>query len=153
MKPHKGNTSPSALSVLLVGIQFVLIAFIMFTGPLWPQDWWLRGILASGGMIGLWALYIMGLRQVKVFPEVPSEGTLIVSGPYRWIRHPMYTGVLLVTLAWSMANPLPYRIFLWVGLLITLIVKLLYEEGFLLERFPEYKAYQRQTSRLIPFVW
>ncbi|GJL69649.1 MAG: hypothetical protein NPIRA06_22840 [Nitrospirales bacterium] len=95
----------------------------------------------------------MGLRQVKVFPEVPGQGKLIVLGPYRWIRHPMYASVFLVTLAWTLGSPLPYCMLLWVGLLVTVSVKIRYEERLLMNRFPEYETYWRQTKRLIPFVW
>ncbi len=153
MNSDNKNVLPSALSLTLVGIQFVLIGMLAFTGPLWPPGWSLRGILAVGGVVGLWALQAMGLRQVKVFPEVPGQGKLIVLGPYRWIRHPMYTSVLLVTLAWTLGSPLTYRMLLWVGLVMTLSVKLRYEERLLMERFPEYEAYRHQTKRLIPFVW
>jgi protein-S-isoprenylcysteine O-methyltransferase Ste14 len=153
MNQDKKNAWPSGLSLALVGIQFVLIGVIPFTGPLWPPDWRLRGILVLGGVVGLWALQVMGLRQVKVFPEVARHGSLIVLGPYRWVRHPMYTSVLLVTLAWILGRPLPSRILLWLGLLVTLLVKLRYEECLLIKRFPEYEAYRRKTSRLIPFVW
>jgi protein-S-isoprenylcysteine O-methyltransferase Ste14 len=134
-------------------MQVVLIGVIAFTGPLWPTGWSVRGILVVGGVVGLWALQIMGLRQVNVFPEVASQGKLIVIGPYRWVRHPMYISVLLVTLAWVLGSPLPYRMLLWVGLVMTLLVKLRYEERLLMERFPEYDAYRRQTKHLIPFVW
>ncbi len=74
MNQDNRNESPSALSLTLVGIQFVLIGMIAFTGPLWPPGWSLRVILAVGGVVGLWALQVMGLRQVKVFPEVPQPG-------------------------------------------------------------------------------
>jgi len=153
MNQDNKNASPSALSVTLVAIQFVLIGVIAFTGPLWPPGWSLRVILAVGGVIGLWALYVMGLRQLKVFPEVAGQAKLIVLGPYRWVRHPMYTSVLLATMAWVLGSPLTYRIILWVVLLITLLIKLQYEERLLMDRFPEYEAYRRQTKRLIPFVW
>ncbi|MDH3504799.1 MAG: isoprenylcysteine carboxylmethyltransferase family protein [Nitrospirota bacterium] len=153
MNQDNKNVFPSPLSLTLVGVQFVLIGMLAFTGPLWPPGWSIRGIGIVGGVVGLWALQVMGLRQVKVFPEVPGQGKLIVLGPYRWIRHPMYTSVLLVTLAWTLGSPLPYRILLWVGLVMTLSVKLRYEERLLMERFPDYEAYQRQTKRLIPFVW
>ena len=65
----------------------------------------------------------------------------------------MYTSVLLITLAWVVERPLPFRMALWVGLVVTLWVKLRYEEQLLLARFPKYEAYRRQTKRLIPFVW
>jgi protein-S-isoprenylcysteine O-methyltransferase Ste14 len=153
MNQDNKNVSPSALSITLVGIQFVLIGVIAFTGPLWPPHWSLRVILVVGGVIGLWALQVMGLRQVKVFPEVANQGKLIVFGPYRRVRHPMYTSVLLVTLAWVLGNPLSYRVMLWAGLLMILMVKLRYEERLLMERFPAYEAYRRETKRLIPYLW
>ena len=153
MNQDSRNVSPSPLSLTLVGIQFVLIGVIALTGPLWPSGWILRSILGVGGVVGVWALQIMGLRQVKVFPEVAAQGSLIILGPYRWVRHPMYTSVLLVTLAWTLGNPLTYRIFLLLGLLITLLIKLQYEERLLMERYSAYEAYRRQTKRLIPFVW
>ncbi|WP_312645697.1 methyltransferase family protein [Candidatus Nitrospira allomarina] len=84
----------------------------------------------------------MGLRQVRVFPEFPGQGTLIVLGPSRWIGHPIYTSVLLVTLAWTLGSPLPYSILLWVGLVMTFSVKLLYEEPLLMKRFPEKETYR-----------
>jgi len=65
----------------------------------------------------------------------------------------MYTSVLVITLAWMVEHPLPFQVALWVGLVITLSVKLRYEESLLIERFPEYDAYRRQTKRLIPLVW
>ena len=65
----------------------------------------------------------------------------------------MYTSLLLITMAWMIEQPLPFRLALWVGLVMTLWFKLHYEEGLLMERFPEYDAYRRQTKRLIPFVW
>ncbi|GJL67051.1 MAG: hypothetical protein NPIRA05_20220 [Nitrospirales bacterium] len=90
MKQNNENISLSALSLTLVGIQFILIGLIAYTGPLWPSDWSLRAILAGGGVVGLWALLVMALCQVNVFPEVSSQGKLIVFGPYRWIRHHLY---------------------------------------------------------------
>ena len=65
----------------------------------------------------------------------------------------MYTSVLVMTLAWMVEHPLPFRMVLWVGLVMTLLVKLRYEESLLIERFPEYETYRSQTKRLIPLVW
>jgi len=150
---NRGDSYHSWLSILLVVTQFALIALIMFTGPLWPTHWSFRGMLVLGGVIGLWAFLAMGLGNIRAFPEFPQHGRLVVHGPYRWVRHPMYTSVLVITLAWMVEHPLPFRMVLWVGLVVTLWFKLRYEESLLMERFPEYDAYRRQTKRLIPFVW
>lgn len=147
------DASHSWLSIVLVATQFILMALILFAGPFWSTHWSLQGMMVLGGVIGLWAFLAMGLRNLRAFPEIPQHGWLVVHGPYRWVRHPMYTSVLVITLAWTVEHPLPFRMALWVGLVVTLWVKLRYEERLLMERFPEYEAYRRQTKRLIPFVW
>ena len=150
---RRGDSSYSWLSIVLVAAQFLLIVLIMIAGPLWPTHWGLRGMMVLGGAIGVWAFLSMGLRNLRAFPEMPQHGRLIVHGPYRWVRHRMYASVLLITLAWMVEHPLPFQLFLWVGLVVTLSVKLRYEESLLIERFPEYEIYRRQTKRLIPLVW
>ena len=65
----------------------------------------------------------------------------------------MYTSVLVITLAWMVEYPFPFRMVLWVGLVVTLWVKLGYEEQLLLTRFPSYEQYRKGTKRLIPFLF
>ncbi len=150
---NRGDTPHSWLSLALVATQFLLIVLIMVAGPLWPNHWSLQGMMVLGGVIALWAFLAMGLGNIRAFPEIPQHGRLVVHGPYRWVRHPMYTSVLVITLAWMMEYPFPFRMMLWGGLVVTLWIKLRYEESLLIERFPEYNNYRRQTKRLIPFVW
>lgn len=138
---------------MLVTTQFLLIVLIMFAGPLWPTHWGLEGIMILGGVIGLWAFLAMGFGNIRAFPEIPQHGQLVVHGPYCWVRHPMYTSVLLITLAWMLEYPLPFRMVLWVGLVVTLWIKLQYEEQLLLARFPLYEEYRMRTNRLIPFLF
>ena len=103
-------------------------------------------------MLGMWAVLTMRIQRLHIFPEVPEGSRLIVHGPYRWIRHPMYTSVLLVTFAWTMTDPRLYRLGLWMMLFGVLWVKLRYEEQLLIQQFPSYGSYQQQTHRLIPFL-
>jgi protein-S-isoprenylcysteine O-methyltransferase Ste14 len=65
----------------------------------------------------------------------------------------MYTSVLVITLAWMVEHPLPFRMVLWVGLVVTLWVKVGYEEQLLLTRFPSYEQYRKGTKLLIPFLF
>ena len=152
MKKGEG-LSHSWISITLVSTQFLLIALLMFLGPVWPTHWFLRGMIICSGFIAVWAFLAMGLGNIRAFPEIPSHGWLVVHGPYRWIRHPMYTSLLLLTLAWVIEQPLPFRMGLWMGLVVTLWVKLRYEERLLLARFPLYEEYRMRTKRLIPFLF
>jgi protein-S-isoprenylcysteine O-methyltransferase Ste14 len=150
---NREDTSHSWFSIVLVATQFLLVVLIMFAGPLWPTYWGLKGMMVLGGVIGLWAFLTMGLRNLRAFPEIPQHGRLVVHGPYRWVRHPMYTSVLLITLTWMVEQPFPFRMVLWVGLVVTLWVKLRYEEQLLLARFPLYEEYRMRTKRVIPFLF
>ncbi len=85
---------------------------------------------------------------------IKEEHKLITTGPYRYIRHPIYFGGLLMVLGSALTfGTLSAGIgFLIIGLAFAL--KLRAEERILTERFSdEYEAYKRRTRALIPFVW
>ena len=79
---------------------------------------------------------------------------LIRTGPYRWIRHPIYTGLLVAFLGHAIAfNAL--RCFLGVLLCaVSLLRKMRIEERFMLEQFgDEYSRYAAKTAALLPLVY
>ncbi len=86
--------------------------------------------------------------------DVFAGQTVISSGPYALIRHPMYVGGLIMFVG------MPLALGSWWGLLVlaamipALIWRLLDEEEFLTENLPGYAKYrQKVTWRLVPFVW
>jgi protein-S-isoprenylcysteine O-methyltransferase Ste14 len=81
-----------------------------------------------------------------------AEPELVTSGPYRFVRHPIYTGLLAALLGTALANNL-------IGLIIVVILGAYFyyaasvEEKNLTATFPtEYPAYRTNTKMLIPFV-
>jgi protein-S-isoprenylcysteine O-methyltransferase Ste14 len=85
---------------------------------------------------------------------VVKEGhALVTSGPYRYVRHPIYTGILLAFLGTALAIG-EWRALLAVPFaVLSFIIKSRMEEGRMRETFPQYEAYQRGTAALIPFVY
>jgi protein-S-isoprenylcysteine O-methyltransferase Ste14 len=132
---------------ILVLLQFLLIALIGIFGDISSPRYRLLGI-AIGIVLGLWAIVSMRLK-VSVLPEPTKVTDIVAKGPYRTIRHPMYTAVLLATLfcVSNVASAL-----LWLVLSAVLIVKLRYEENLLIAKFPDYPEYARHTKRIIPFL-
>ncbi len=146
-----GILKESMKSLVLVGLQFSLIAFLIgYSGM--PESIFSLGCVLMGVILGVWAVLAMRFR-VSVLPEVRERQTLVVAGPYRFIRHPMYTAVLLTALGLVLHRPDSIAIGAWVILLGDLVVKLKYEEGLLLARFPDYALYAEKTRRLLPFLY
>ncbi|WP_447969976.1 methyltransferase family protein [Nitrospira sp. M1] len=140
-------------STLLVGVQFVCIGIIVLTGPIIVSTGWLLALEIAGFVVGLWAFQAMTVKNLHVFPEVHERSVLVTHGPYRFIRHPMYTALLLCTFAMILNEFSMLRLIVWLGLGIDLIAKLTYEETLLVQHFQEYSDYQRQTARLVPFIF
>lgn len=140
-------------SYILVGAQFLCIIGLMVTGPIVPKRLEFLALALLGGGIACWATWTMKLRNLHVFPEVQTGSQLVLEGPYRHIRHPMYLAVLLVSLAWLMESLTWWRGILWLLLVVVLLMKIRLEERLLRDHFPAYAGYQTRTSRLLPGIF
>jgi protein-S-isoprenylcysteine O-methyltransferase Ste14 len=141
------------MSYLYVVIQVLMIVVIGVTGPIIPSNPVFLGGAILGVLLMIWAIGTMRLSNLNVMPDLKDSNVLVTSGPYRLIRHPMYTGGLLITLALVLNHLTLLRVGYWVILVIDLHFKLMYEEKRLLEKYPQYSDYQQKTRRLIPFVY
>jgi protein-S-isoprenylcysteine O-methyltransferase Ste14 len=142
----------SVKSWLLVIIQFACLLGMVLTGPIFARGVWLI-VQVAGAVIGVWALAIMRLSRLNVLPDVRDDAELVRSGPYRYIRHPMYTSLLMMTGAMVASLFSVIRLVIWAVLLVNLLVKLSHEEKLLAARFAEYEHYRQSTKRLIPGVY
>jgi protein-S-isoprenylcysteine O-methyltransferase Ste14 len=92
-------------------------------------------------------------RQITPFPKPVEEGDVKRTGAYGLVRHPMYGGVLLLTLGWSLASS-PLALAPWTTAVVFLDAKRRREEAWLAEKHPEYEEYRANVRHsLLPFVW
>jgi protein-S-isoprenylcysteine O-methyltransferase Ste14 len=144
-----------------VVIQSLLIVAIVgcgFVGVYWPGSvesyLTIVGILlvVAGAAVVLTGALTLG-RSFTHFPRPRSSGRLHQRGIYRLVRHPVYGGVLLLALGWSLAEA-PLALVPTALLALVFDLKSRREEIWLRERYPEYAAYAERThSRFIPFVY
>ena len=147
---HKTDRVPS---YVLVGVQFACMGAILVSGPWFARNEWFFTLELSGGLLGLWAILSMKLQNMNVFPDVRAGSRLVTGGPYQWIRHPMYTALLMIMLALVCESFSYWRGFWWLLLTADLVVKLSYEERLLGEAFDDYEAYRLRTWRLVPWIF
>ncbi len=137
---------------LLVAAQFLLVGALILLQPSARAHLSPLVFHVSGIALGLWAVFSMGRGNLNVSPAVRENASLVERGPYRMIRHPMYTALLLFMLSYVIADVTPLSLQVWCGLLLVLIVKSLYEESLLTQRFPSYAQYKQRTWRFVPYV-
>ncbi|MFZ1753867.1 MAG: methyltransferase [Caldilineaceae bacterium] len=123
-------------------------------------------LLVSGNLFSLNLLLIVQVLALSVMPWArrsfqadqfsihaqPKEGCMLVSGPYQFVRHPMYASALMIIWAGILGHLSPLN--LLIGLVVTCVVtiRILVEEQFLQSHFPDYAKYAHTTKRIIPFV-
>ena len=122
--------------------------------PLTPGVGLVAALLTLLGLaIALWARVVLGGNWSGTI-AFKQDHELIQRGPYAWVRHPIYTGLLLMTLGTAIESTrLAGFIFLGV-LFAVLALKARAEEQLMLNHFPDaYEAYRRRVKALVPGVW
>ncbi|CAB4642295.1 unannotated protein [freshwater metagenome] len=139
----------------LVGAQFGLLAglIVLPAGDLWPRG---AAAYVSAGALIVCGILVAGAAGVRLGPAltptpIPKDGVaLVTTGVYRWVRHPIYTGVLLAAFGLVVLGASGVHILGWLALFVVLSAKASGEEKMLSERHPGYARYASRTGRLIP---
>lgn len=146
-KPKKGLSSH--ILVLLQGLFLAMCCF--------PVGWynagsaWFLSLCAVGSVLGVVVLYYNRPRNFSVYPEVRIGATLITDGPYRYIRHPMYTALMAMMLGIAGYNGHWINYVGAAGIISVVVIKAFREERLLPLVFPEYSSYKDRTHRFVPY--
>jgi protein-S-isoprenylcysteine O-methyltransferase len=129
----------------------LVLASLLVRGELFSRSpWVILGQVAALALM-VWARTTFHAGQFRVVPA-PAGGPLLTRGPYRFIRHPMYAGAML--LVWS--SVLGHRSMINAGLALlataAMLIRVADEERALRAHFPDYPEYARRTKRLIPYI-
>lgn len=140
---------PLTLACLAFLIQPRWVAFAQLELPAWIR---LAGVpLAIAGVaLFKWMFLHLGLNVTST--SMPrAQATLVTSGPYRWVRHPMYSAVLLLVLAVTLLTANLVVALGGLAMFALLIARSRVEEQRLVEKFGDaYRAYQQRTGRVVP---
>jgi protein-S-isoprenylcysteine O-methyltransferase Ste14 len=152
-------------SQLLHRVPLICVA-LLFAAPRWVPKVLTRRFLPLGSVFSLvgvllvaaglgfaiWARRHLG-RNWSAHVAVKEDHALIRTGPYRRLRHPIYTGILLAFLGtalvvgeWRALVAVPFA-------LLAFAIKSRLEERQMRQVFPEYEQYQRETAAIIPFIY
>jgi protein-S-isoprenylcysteine O-methyltransferase Ste14 len=144
-------------------LQLALILLVVFGPstlagfPKWPLFTIFFRIAGASLMVGGVVLGAAALRHLRLSittsGALKAEGALVTNGPYRFVRHPLYTAQILLTFGWSLALGGWLTAVYAIALSVVLNFKSLKEERRLLQRFPEYRDYQSRTRKFVPLIY
>ncbi len=146
-----------ALIAITLGAAIALAVVIgsRSTGPR-IADYRSLGVTAMwlGLVIRVWAIAALG-RAFRTTVEVDSGQAIVSTGPYRWVRHPSYSGLLLIVTGCGLAAGNVLALAVCTLLPLPALLRRIHVEEAELTRVlgDRYRTYQARTERLIPGVW
>ncbi len=159
---ERGSESPGLIAMrLVVGLPYFLGLVVWLVRPQWldfaalPLPAWLRwaGVALAVACLPLmaWVLRSIG-SNISETVLVKAQHELVTSGPYRWVRHPLYSvgSLLFLSTGLISANAwlLGFALAIAIGIRWQVVPR---EEAALIERFGDrYRAYRERTGALIP---
>lgn len=138
-----------------VGLQLALFAAYLLEVPLFdlevPEQ--INFLHLAFVVLGAF-IVVLGMLQLNKnlspFPTPKKDSALITSGLFKYVRHPIYTGILIAAFFLAFYLHSGYKLLVFLLLLLLFYSKSIYEEKELLEKFPEYESYMANTGRFIP---
>jgi protein-S-isoprenylcysteine O-methyltransferase Ste14 len=108
-------------------------------------------LFLSGLALDGWAFLYLG-RGLTPSPLPNSAGKLVVKGPYALARHPIYTGVIVLSLGIALRSGSFLAVGATAALIVLFTVKARWEEKHLASTFPGYSDYMTRTGRFVPYI-
>lgn len=159
VKQRAGNPAEKISNLLSIPALIATIVYIVY--PAWmswaslPLPAWLRwvgvGLAVLGFALLQWAHQALG-RNWSDAPRLMKDQNLVTSGPYRWVRHPIYAAFLLIMSAPLLISANWFIGVLWLGLTgLEVMGRMQFEEALMLETFgDQYRVYMQKAGRLFP---
>ena len=111
------------------------------------------GTAVFAGLLVVFGAAVQLRSAFSILPRPTETAKLVEAGLYRYVRHPIYSGVVLVCAGASVYAWSPSAALVTVALAVWLDLKARREEAWLRERFAGYAEYARRTKRFVPAIY
>jgi protein-S-isoprenylcysteine O-methyltransferase Ste14 len=139
----------SALGILLM---VAGLLGLFYTHSLFSASPVVIAVQVAAAVLMIWARVTFGRRSFHA-TATTTAGGLVTSGPYRYIRNPIYTSVVIFSVAGAAAHLSWSSVVFALVVLAGALARVIAEERFLQIRYPEYAEYAARTKRMVPHVF
>ncbi len=146
------NNKFKLLSIVTFGLAVAGLVYLVLNKSILATN--MPGIVFQVCMAALmiWARITFGIRSFHASANT-TQGGLVTNGPYSIFRHPIYAAIIYFTWAGFFSHPDTRNLAATILVSASLIARLLIEERFLNQAYPEYTSYSKKTARILPFVF
>lgn len=139
------------VSLVATSILVVAVVSLLFRRSLFARTPVTIALQVGAGILMLWARVTFGGRSFHAGADA-TQGGLVTKGPYRHLRHPIYSALLLFIWSGVVSHGGTLSILTAIVATACIAVRIGAEEALVIETYPEYADYARRTKRIIPFV-
>ncbi len=143
---------PQAASLWAYVVLVLALLGLVKLHAVWARHIILNLIQIFAVLLMIGARFAIGLRGFHASAST-TPGGLVTSGPYRYIRHPIYASVLMFCWAAVLGNLSLAAVILGIVITAAIAVRIRSEEKMLLRDYPAYRGYAAITARIVPGVF
>lgn len=140
-------------SIILTIIQYTTLTALLYLLTWMSSNIFLMIIQVIGFTVAIWAVLEMNKGKINIAPTIRKNASLITSGPYKLVRHPMYLSLILSLTPTIISHYNQTIIIIFAVFLINLYIKMMFEERLLKNYFTDYSEYMKKSWRLVPYVY
>ncbi|CAN5623933.1 hypothetical protein BH11BAC3_BH11BAC3_46160 [soil metagenome] len=138
-----------------MGIQLLLFILFLFRVPsidcsIYRSMQYAGLVAAIVGLVIIIAALVSLNKNISPFPSPRHQAVLITNGVFKFLRHPIYTGILMTISGLGLYTENTLRLLIFLLLLLLFIFKAQYEETLLVNKFPSYADYKKRAGMFLP---
>ena len=134
-------------------IQIVCIAYIVVTGPIFTNNIFILLFEVIAIFNIFWTLWTIKIDKFSLFKSESKLRRLIPKGPYKYIRNPVYSSVLIIAVAMVINSFSFTRLMFLIVLIVSILLSTILIDNQLGKKISDYSLYKQKTYRLIPFIF
>jgi protein-S-isoprenylcysteine O-methyltransferase Ste14 len=140
------------LSILGYIIAVIALVILVFRSSFLGEGYIAVAVQVLAALLMIWSRITFGSRSFHASAD-PTEGGLVTSGPYHYLRHPIYASIIYFFWAGIFSHLEIWNAIL--GFIATggLFLRIFLEEKLVVKKYPEYSGYAAKTKRIIPFIF
>ena len=142
------------ISTILTIVQYTTLPALLFLLTWISSNLYLMIIQIIGFVIAAWAILEMAKSKLNISPTPRENAILITSGPYKFVRHPMYLSLILTIVPAIISYYNQTAVLVFIIVIRNLFLKMMFEEGLLKNYFGDsYLIYMKKSWRLFPYIF